>query len=141
MKSPQASVRQCATRVFKLLGGDTLPETAQETAGSAAAAAAVPDLMTDLLGEEDTPAAAPASQDLLGMVSVPLPGLSTVSSAPSHLLVMYTALPACTVMHHNTSWDVRFCQCCSRCGTAVCYVAWASGLFAGLQYAGWNDTV
>ena len=68
MKSPQASVRQCAMRVFKLLGGDTLPETAQTAAGSAAGAAAVPDLMTDFLGEADTPAAAPASQDFLGIV-------------------------------------------------------------------------
>lgn len=68
MKSPQASVRQCAMRVFKLLGGDTLPETAQAAAGSAAGAAAVPDLMTDLVGEADMPAAAPASQDFLGMV-------------------------------------------------------------------------
>lgn len=71
MKSPQASVRQCAMRVFKLLGGDTLPEAAQPAAGSAAAAAAVPDLMTDLLGEADTPAAVPASQDFLGMVLTP----------------------------------------------------------------------
>ena len=68
MKSPQASVRQCAMRVFKLLGGDTLPETAQAAAGLAAGAAAAPDLMTDLLGEADTPAAVPASQDFLGMV-------------------------------------------------------------------------
>ena len=68
MKSPQASVRQCAMRVFKLLGGDTLPEAAQAAAGSTAGAAAVPDLMTDLLGEADTPAAAPASQDFLGML-------------------------------------------------------------------------
>lgn len=71
MKSPQASVRQCAMRIFKLLGGDTLPEAAQAAAGLAAAAAAVPDLMTDLLGEADTPAAAPASQDFLGMVLGP----------------------------------------------------------------------
>ena len=68
MKSAQASVRQCAMRVLKLLGGDTLPETVQTAAGSAAGAAAVPDLMTDLLGEADTPAAAPASQDFLGTV-------------------------------------------------------------------------
>lgn len=71
VKSPQASVRQCAMRVFKLLGGDTLPEAAQPAAGSAAAAAAVPDLMTDLLGEADMLAAAPASQDFLGMLLGP----------------------------------------------------------------------
>ncbi|KAL3140272.1 hypothetical protein ABBQ38_004540 [Trebouxia sp. C0009 RCD-2024] len=65
MKSPQASVRMCAMRVFKLLGGDTLPEAAQ-AAAVPAPPAAVPDLMTDLLGEADTPAAAPASQDFLG---------------------------------------------------------------------------
>ena len=62
MKSPQASVRQCAIRVFKVLGGDTLPESSQ---ASAAAAAAAPDLMGDLLGEEEAPAAA-APQDYLG---------------------------------------------------------------------------
>ena len=66
MKSPQASVRQCAMRVFKLLGGETLPEASSGAAGSAAAAAAAPDLMGDLLGEADSPAAAPASQDFLG---------------------------------------------------------------------------
>lgn len=57
MKSPQASVRQCATRVFKLLGGDTLPDAS--AAPSQAAATPQPDLMGDLLGEEEpTPAAA-----------------------------------------------------------------------------------
>ena len=50
MKSPQASVRQCAMRVFKLLGGETLPEASSGAAGSAAAAAAAPDLMGDLFG-------------------------------------------------------------------------------------------
>ena len=62
MKSPQASVRQCAMRVFKLLGGDTLPESSHTPA--AASAVAAPDLMGNLLGEEDAPAAAP--QDYLG---------------------------------------------------------------------------
>lgn len=62
MKSPQASVRQCAMRVFKLLGGDTLP--APSHAPAAASAVAAPDLMGNLLGEEDAPAAAP--QDYLG---------------------------------------------------------------------------
>ncbi len=62
MKSPQASVRQCAMRVFKLLGGDTLPEPSH--APAAASAVAAPDLMGNLLGEEDAPAAAP--QDYLG---------------------------------------------------------------------------
>ena len=61
MKSPQASVRQCAIRVFKVLGGDTLPESSQAPAAPAAA----PDLMGDLLGEEEAPAAA-APQDYLG---------------------------------------------------------------------------
>ena len=54
-------------RVFKLLGGDTLPEAGQ-AAASSAPSAAVPDLMTGLLEEADTPAAAPASQDFLGML-------------------------------------------------------------------------
>ena len=62
MKSPQASVRQSAMRVFKVLGGETLPEANP----GAAAVAAAPDLMGDLLGEADTPAAPPASQDFLG---------------------------------------------------------------------------
>ena len=62
MKSPQASVRQCAMRVFKLLGGDTLPDSSHTPA--AASAVAAPDLMGNLLGEEDAPAAAP--QDYLG---------------------------------------------------------------------------
>jgi len=62
MKSPQASVRQCAMRVFKLLGGDTLPEPSH--APAAASAVAAPHLMGNLLGEEDAPAAAP--QDYLG---------------------------------------------------------------------------
>ncbi len=67
MKSPQASVRQCAMRVFKLLGGDTLPDATSAIAATpAAAAAAAPDLMGDLLGEEDAPAAAAAPQDYLG---------------------------------------------------------------------------
>ena len=64
MKSPQASVRQCAMRAFKLLGGETLPQANQSAAASVAAAA--PDLMGDLLGEEDRSSAAPASQDFLG---------------------------------------------------------------------------
>ncbi len=65
MKSPQASVRQCAMRVFKLLGGDTLPAPSHTpAAASAAAAVAAPDLMGNLLGEEDAPAAAP--QNYLG---------------------------------------------------------------------------
>jgi hypothetical protein len=65
IKSPQASVRQCAMRVFKLLGGDTLPEPSHTpAAASAAAAVAAPDLMGNLLGDEDAPAAAP--QDYLG---------------------------------------------------------------------------
>ena len=65
MKSPQASVRQCSMRVFKLIGGDTLPEASHPPAAtSAAAAAAAPDLMGDLLGEEDAPSA--ARQDYLG---------------------------------------------------------------------------
>lgn len=58
----------CAMRVFKLLGGDTLPEAA-ETAAGPAPPAAIPDLMTDLLGDADTPAAAPASQHFLGTFS------------------------------------------------------------------------
>ncbi|KAL0023681.1 hypothetical protein WJX79_000942 [Trebouxia sp. C0005] len=62
MKSPQASVRQCAMRVFKLLGGDTLPQPSHAPASASAVAA--PDLMGNLLGEEETPAAAP--QDFLG---------------------------------------------------------------------------
>ena len=66
MKSPQASVRQCAIRVFKVLGGDTLPESRQ---APAAAAAAAPDLMGDLLGEEEAPAAA-APQDYLGELQI-----------------------------------------------------------------------
>lgn len=64
MKSPQASVRQCAVRVFKVLGGDTLPDSTSAP-GQASAAAAAPDLMGDLLGEEDAHAAA-ADRDYLG---------------------------------------------------------------------------
>lgn len=65
MKSPQASVRQCAMRVFKLLGGETLPPA---SAGpTQAAAAAQPDLMRDLLGDEEPASAAAAQpQQLLG---------------------------------------------------------------------------
>lgn len=69
MKSPQASVRQCAMRVFKLLGGDTLPAPSHTSAAaSPAAAVAAPDLMGNLLGEEDAPAAASQDhlEDLLG---------------------------------------------------------------------------
>ncbi|DBA95962.1 TPA: hypothetical protein ACH3X1_001480 [Trebouxia sp. C0004] len=78
MKSPQASVRQCAMRVFKLLGGDTLPAPSQTpAAASAAAAVAAPDLMGNLLAEEDTPAAAP--QDYLG----DLLGDNTAASPPT----------------------------------------------------------
>ena len=69
-------------RVFKLLGGDTLPEAAQAAAGSASPAA-VPDLMSDLLGEADTPAAAPASQDFLGMLP-PLKGIVEMLLAPEN---------------------------------------------------------
>ena len=61
MKSPQASVRQCATRVFKLLGGETLPDAS--AAPSQAAAPPQPDLMGDLLGEEES---APAAATDLG---------------------------------------------------------------------------
>lgn len=75
MKSPQASVRQCAIRVFKVLGGDTLPESSQ---APAAAAPAAPDLMDDLLGEEEAPAAA-APQDYLG----DLLGDSAAATPPS----------------------------------------------------------
>lgn len=51
MKSPQASVRHCGTRVFRLLGGDTLPEATASPAQ--ASAAPQPDLMPDLLGTEE----------------------------------------------------------------------------------------
>ena len=66
MKSPQASVRQCATRVFKLIGGETLPEA--RAVPSQTAAAPQPDLMGDLLGEEE-PAASAAATDLGNIVS------------------------------------------------------------------------
>ena len=64
MKSPQASVRQCAMRVFKLLGGETLPDTRQPPVATSAAAA--PDLMGGLFGEADASAAAAPPPVFLG---------------------------------------------------------------------------